>query len=127
MKQQKKAHVVKKEDLYGTWINEDHDDTAEPAKWDFNPDGTWAIYRTTTDKEPMWPIEYNITDKWTDDMGNVWYKFTWEDNWGADGYGLSIVSDSGTILEVAISLTEYPTEIDRNTTFIKYSGILYHQ
>lgn len=108
--------------MYGTWSNKDHDGTAEPSKYDFNLDGTWAIYRTTTDKEPSGFGEYSITEKWTDDMGNVWYKTTWKGALDSESkYGLTRVSDSGTILEAAFSVTKYPTEINRNTTFLAYS------
>ena len=124
----KKAHVVKKEELYGTWINEEHDDTVEPAKWDFNPDGTWAIYPTTTKKEPTANGIYTITEKWTDDFKNIWYEITWEEtNMVTDGYGLIRIDSIGTNLEVALSRTEYPTVIDRNKTFMEYSGTLYRQ
>ena len=120
----KKAYVAKEnEELYGIWINKKYDVTGELAKRDYNPDGTWAHYLTTTKKEPEDEGIYTITEKWTDDMGNVWYKLTWEDTgWGRSGYGLIRIGDSGTTLEAAYSWTEYPTELDR--THYLYYGVL---
>ena len=77
----------KKEELHGTWINEEYKGSTPPfGKLVHNPDGTWEQFRK---EEAPWEPDveklesewisadyatYTIEDKWTDSDGNVWYK-----------------------------------------------------
>lgn len=72
--------LVGAEELYGTWKNEDYN-TTDPtsvryAKLVFNQDSTVSSYLSTTTKTTLWMGSYEITKKWTDTDGNIFYKFS---------------------------------------------------
>jgi hypothetical protein len=122
------AYVPKEnEELYGTWVNEEYNSSTAHARWDYNSDGTWASY-SWVPAEPTWKGKYSITGKWTDKSGDVWYKITWvNEGWGTSGYGLIRIGDSGSTMESAYHMNEYPTKIDSTQSFWQYGGIHYRK
>jgi hypothetical protein len=93
-----KTYVVKEnEELYGTW----EDMTFENFRWLEGQDV--GVYSGA----------YNVTDKWTDSKGNVWYRVHWKTSlW--EHYGLFKVSNSGNKCEFVTDPIEYgyPKKID---------------
>jgi hypothetical protein len=70
----KKTYVAKEnEELYGTWVNEDYNSNSKYAIFEWKADGTFIVYRKTTEDLPWEDGTYTITDKWTDSNGDVWY------------------------------------------------------
>ena len=124
-----KAYVAKEnEELYDTWVNEDYNSSSRHAIHEYKSDGTWIVYQKTTDEIPYEDGTYTITEKWTDRYGDVCYKITWKAPlFGSSGYGLNCISDSGSIMESANSLSDYPIQIDRTKGFPTYLGIHYRK
>ena len=125
----KKAYVAKEnEELYGTWVNEEYNNSPRSAIWEYKADGTWVIYRKTTDKISYEDGTYTITDKWTEGNGDVCYKIIWKTDYLArSGYELRCISNSGSTMEAANSDSDYPTRIDRTKGSWQYFGIHYRK
>ena len=119
------------EELYGTWINPDYDETFNDGKIIHEPDGVLRAYDSATSKKDAWNAKYTITDRWVDVEGNIWYKWLLtEAKRGAisdtDEYCcLSKISDSGRVQERSISSYDYPTEIKPDS--FKYDYRIYYR
>jgi len=108
----KKAYVSKdNEELYGTWINMDYKTGDPPQKLTFKPDGTIASSIYAESRVLMWDTKLQITDKWKDSEGNIWYKGHWVANSGEEGYSLYKISNSGKTFEFIFDNNECPTKI----------------
>jgi hypothetical protein len=120
------------EELFGTWKNEDYN-TTDPAsdryaKLVFNQDGTVSSYLSTTTKTMRWMGSYEITKKWTDTDGNIFYKFssTMKGTYSSDQFYWTVrISNSGKTLEYAFSSSDYPNEKELKKAY--YYGILDHE
>ena len=133
---EKKAYVAKEnEELYGTWINEDYNNTTgiirHYAKEIRNPDGTFALYLNEFDTKPYMIGKSIITDSWTDSEGNIWFKEEYYIGAYFEGkkvseYRLTKISNSGRTLEGVdnAAIAGYPTEIDPTNSWYH---ILYRQ
>ncbi|MGD0726410.1 MAG: hypothetical protein ABSB63_12710 [Spirochaetia bacterium] len=105
------------EEVYGTWINK----SISPQKEVDTPDG-WKQYGLISDPNPESEGTGQITSKWTDSEGNVWYKtlgtVTAGNYKGSKFQTLTKLSKSGTVKEsVSLTVEEfdssgYPTKID---------------
>jgi hypothetical protein len=111
----KKAYVVKEdEELFGTWINPDYNNTGHCAKYVFHHNGKVEYYSATTDRAADHG-EFVITNKWADVKGNICYTMIEEfPFWGTGriNYILAKISNSGKTLEFTWTHSDYPTEID---------------
>jgi hypothetical protein len=117
----KNAYVAtENEELYGTWVNPEYDDTAggQPGRMVIK-NGTYEIFALTNITRWLIRGEYTITNKWTDSEGNVWYNYKVTKLWYQTGvtrtdplYGLAKISDSGRTLERAYSGINYPQELN---------------
>jgi hypothetical protein len=58
------------EEIYGTWVSE----KSSPQKLVMMPNGTWEEYLYQADLTPAYKGIYEVTEKWVDAEGNVWYK-----------------------------------------------------
>jgi hypothetical protein len=120
---------TEKEELYGSWVNKEFDGEKiyqTHSRWDFNSDETWASYVDISSKSPKWKGPYSITDKWLNNNGDVWYKMTWKNEIsGTNGFGLILISNSGSTFEAAYSQSRYPEKINRDSVFWWYTGVLY--
>ena len=129
----------KKEELFGTWINDEYKGSTAPHGINvYNPDGTYEVGR----KEPaswekdveiseggwhMWVYgTYTIADKWTTADGNVWYKVQYNFYDLDKVYTLMKISDSNNTLEIIVSGIDYPEEIDHDADPYHYR-IYYRQ
>lgn len=66
-------HALMEEKICGCWINKDYDQNEKHARWDINPDGTFACYSNLSSESPCWKGSYMISKKWTDIEGKVWF------------------------------------------------------
>jgi len=125
----KNAYVAKEnEELFGTWVNEEYNNSTRSAIWEFKADGTWVMYRKTTDEISYEDGTYTITNKWTESNGDVCYKIIWKTDYLArSGYELRCISNSGSSMEAASSSSDYPTQIDRTKGSWGYPGIHYRK
>ena len=133
----------KKEELHGTWINEEYKGSTHPFEIQvFHPDGTFDFYET--EKAP-WETEvevleggwihsvmftYTIEDKWIDFDGNVWYKVETVQGGIKEKvqrlYLLMRISDSNRVLEYMVNrLGEYHEEIDPSD--VPYTYRIYYR
>jgi hypothetical protein len=74
----------------------------------------------------MGPFE--ITEKWTDTDGNIWYKLssTLKGAYSTEPFYWTVrISNSGKTLEYALSSSDYPNEKDLKNSY--YYGILDHE
>ena len=106
------------EELFGTWVNMDYQEgeglTHAPQKLIIKL-GESELYSSVNDSAPMWTEEINISNKWTDAKGNIWYKYRWKAGGFGSGFNLAKISGSGKTLEYIWSDWEYPKELDVNS------------
>jgi len=111
-----------KEELFGTWVNMDYQEsghtTHSPQKLIVKL-GESGLYSSANDNEPMWTEEIEISHKWTDAKGNIWYKHRWKAGGFGSGFTLSKISDSGKTLEYIYSQWEYPKKLDISSEYYR--------
>ncbi len=107
------------EELYGTWQNE----VMGVKKVAIAADG-YRIYSLATDAEPVSAGTLEITAKWTDSKGTLWYKVYQTVTAGTGGFKgaksqvLYQVGKSGTVLEMIdtpvseFDPSAFPTKLD---------------
>jgi hypothetical protein len=126
--------LVGAEELYGIWKNEDYNKadtewgTTRFAKLVFNQEGTLAIYNNTTTKTKSLMGPFEITEKWTDTDGNIWYKLSTSLKGASSAepyYWTVSISNSGKTLEYGFSGSDYPNEKDLKNAY--YHGFLDHE
>lgn len=114
------------EELYGTWVNEKNNaDVFHGQKVVVTAAGM-DIYSKASDPAPGMVVSWDITSKWTDSEGNVWYK-TYGTSIGgvykgANWQALEKISGSGTVWERAANYLDlgrfnpafYPKTVDPN-------------
>jgi hypothetical protein len=110
--------ATENEELFGTWVNMDYQEgeglTHAPQKLIIKL-GESELYSSVNDSAPMWTEEINISNKWTDAKGNIWYKYRWKAGGLGSGFNLAKISQSGKTLEYIWSDWEYPKELDVNS------------
>ena len=112
------------EELFGTWANEKNlADVFHGQKVIVSADGM-KIFCKVSDPDPRMIVTWEITGKWKDSEGNVWYKTLGTSTGGiyqgAKWQSLEKISKSGTVWERASILLEtgrfnpafYPKTID---------------
>ena len=109
------------EEFYGTWVNMDYFGST-PQKIIYRPVGTFSYFRNANSEAPDNGGRYLITGKWSDSMGNLFYKSNWVGDWGEEAYQISKISNSGKTLEFVLSYDEPPRNIDPdNIWYRKYT------
>ena len=103
--------VTDNEELFVTWINMDYTGGWPPQMIIFKP-GEFDCYSSVNDEKPMWTAEYHISQKWTDAVGNIWYKHRYKAGAMGSGFELCKISDSGKTLEFIFSQWGYPDKLD---------------
>ena len=127
----------KKEELYGTWINEDIKGATPPTAIQvYKPDGTFQYFRL---EAKSWEQEvekneegwihcysgpYEIIEKWTDEEGNVWYKIEIHLSPIDKYFALIKINGSSNILEYDLRRIEFAEDINPNASTY---GIYYRQ
>ena len=132
----------KKEELYGTWINEEYKGNTPPfEKYIITPDGKMEFFKTEVAPwEPEIEVSegewmacdfhtYTIEDKWVDSDGNVWYKVAAQvggyEKIESTAYLLMKISDSNTVLEYMVGRIDYHEGLD--PTAVKYVYRIYYR
>ena len=131
----------KKEEMYGTWINEDYKGNTPPfEKFIITSDGKMEFFKTEvapwepeielSDGEWM-PCDFHIftiDDKWSDSDGNIWYKVAARvggyEKIATNAYLLMKVSDSNNVLEYMVGRLGYHEELDSSA--VKYTYRIYY-
>ena len=113
------------EELYGTWTNESYSGLI--SEKDYTPQktvtarGTYSDYRMLTDHGPGFMGKEEVTSKWKDSEGNIWYKINMSGSTGDSTFkwqSLQKLSKSATVREFAtiqvgaFSPTNFPTKVD---------------
>lgn len=113
------------EELYGTWINESYSGviskgTYTPQKTVAAP-GTYSDYRMLTDHGPGFAGKEEVTSKWRDSEGNIWYKINMSSSNGDNTYkwqSLQKISKAAAVREFVVvevvnfSPSSYPTTVE---------------
>ena len=121
----KMAYISKEYEIYGTWVNPDANPVLQRGKIVIHPNGKMEWYHIITSTS-FTTVEIVITNKWIDSTGDIWYTFILD--WGElyspyYDYFLCKISDSGKTLELVVSNSDYPKEIDPSAEY----HILYRQ
>jgi hypothetical protein len=119
------------EELFGTWANEKNlADVFHGQKVIVTADGM-KVFCRVSDPDPRMIVSWDITGKWTDSEGNVWYKTlgisTGGIYQGARWQSLEKISKSGTVWERATICLEtggfnpafYPKTIDQKGVYYR--------
>jgi beta-lactamase regulating signal transducer with metallopeptidase domain len=93
----------------GTWINEEYNSYAFPARWEMHRDGSFDGYNRISDTGKKYTGHYAIVDKWTDSEGNGPI-----DELHISAYELDKFSESGKVWEYMGDKFAFPTEIDES-------------
>jgi len=111
---EEKAYVPKdNEELYGTWVNMDYKTADPPQKLTYKSDGTIYSSIYAESRMLLWKTKFQITAKWKDSEGNIWYKGHWVVvDTGQEGYSLYKISNSGKTCEYIFAHNECPTKVD---------------
>ena len=131
------AGRAKKEELHGTWINEEYKGSNIPmAIQIYKPDGTFQYLRLAAlsweedveRTEEGWikgyEGPYEIIEKWTDEGGSVWYKTENHVTETDKHFVLIKINGSGSVLEYVWRQIEFAEGIDPNAATY---GIFYRQ
>jgi hypothetical protein len=126
----RKAYVAQdSEELYGVWVNDRYLGTwgMEMQKIEYKPNGVFYDYKRIDDTNPRWEYEYEIEEKWTDAVGDVWYKTVRTNsilNYSANV--LCKITDGGKTLELCFYTGHMPIEIHPTSPLYTY-WIYYRQ
>jgi hypothetical protein len=113
------------EELYGTWTNDSYSGVISegaytPQKTVAAP-GTYSDYRMVTDNGPGFTGKEEVTSKWSDADGNIWYKVNMSGSTGDNTFkwqSLQKLSKGVSVRELvvvevaAFSPASYPTKVD---------------
>ena len=122
----KMAYASKDYEIYGTWFNPDYVVKGREAVFVFNPNNLFESYDTLEKEKLRYRCWYDITGKWIDRKGNIWYTLICILNDRSWNYYLAKISNSGKTLELMSSASDYPKEINPNNIGGVYK-ILYRQ
>jgi len=118
----KMTYKSKDYEIYGTWVNPNAKPVIQFGKMVFNIDGVSESYNTIESTTSM-NKKFVITNKWVESKGVIIYTLIFDMGTEIELiYGLAKISDSGKTLELSISKSDYPKEIDPKYTeyFIGY-------
>ena len=98
------------EELAGTtWINEEY---LSNVKVVVTHDNKWETYFSMSAEEPTWVETYEITDTWYRG-GDLWFRYTSvEKVSNKKWFGLSRISEAGSVWESCFRGSGYPTALD---------------
>ena len=110
------AYISKEYEIYGTWVNPDAKPVLQHGKYVIHPNGKMEVYDTIT-SIPFFPVEFDITNKWIDSTGDIWYTLILDvGEISGRRYVLAKISDPGKTLELSQTNSDYLKEIDPKYT-----------
>jgi len=95
-----------------TWSNIRYFDGNFPQKIEFNYDGTYATYKYFNYLDIFSRGTYQITKKWSDSEGYIWYKIIMQDLKKGKRYELARVHKNGRKLEFISKKDNYPSKLN---------------
>ncbi len=98
--------------IYGLWSNRGYYSNDFPEKIEFNYDGTYATYKHFIDVDIDSRGTYQITKKWSDSNGNIWYEIIITDLKVGKKYQLTRVDKKGRKLEFSSNKYNFPSKLD---------------
>ena len=98
--------------INGLWSNRGYNDHRLPQKIEFNYDGTYATYTYLIDVDTNSRGTYQITKKWFDSKGNIWYKIIITDLKIGKIYQLTRVDKKGRKVEFNSGKYGFPSKLD---------------
>ena len=98
-----------------TWFNLKHVEGKFPQKIMFHYDGTYATYKEMVSSNTLSRGTFQVTKKWSDSNGDIWYKIIKEDSIKGKQFQLTKVSQNGRKLEFVCSKDNFPNEINSNS------------
>ena len=100
------------EEICCTWFNMRIIEGNFPQKIMFHYDGTYATYKEMNSSQALSRGMFQITEKWTDSEGYIWYKIIMNDPRQGKKYKLAKVSQNGRRLEFVCNKNKYPSELN---------------
>ena len=112
-----------------TWSNLRYFDGNFPQKIEFNYDGTYATYKYFNNLDIFSRGTYQITKKWSDSEGYIWYKIIMHDLKKGKRYKLARVDKNGRKLEFICKKDNYPSKLnsDENGYSIYWRATLVYE
>ena len=102
--------------LFNMWSNLNYLDGNFPQKIEFNYDGTYATYKYAGSMDATSRGTYQITKKWSDSKGYIWYQVIISDLVEGKRYQLARVDNKGRKLEFAYNKDSYPSILNSDET-----------
>ena len=99
-----------------TWFNMNYIEGKFPQKIMFHYDGTYATYKEFDSINAITRGTFQITKKWSDSEGFVWYKIIMSDPKKGEKYQLARVSQNGRKLEFICNKNNYPSDLNSTET-----------
>lgn len=99
-----------------TWFNLKHIKGEIPQKIMFHYDGTFATYKKMNSIDALSRGTFQITKKWSDSNGNIWYQIIMNDPRTEKKYKLAKISQNGRALEFVCNPDNFPEKIDSKET-----------
>jgi hypothetical protein len=100
------------DNLFNMWSNLRYLDGNFPQKIEFNYDGTYATYKYSSSMDVTSRGTYQITKKWSDSKGYIWYQIIISDLREGKRYQLARVDKKGRKLEFVYSIDSYPPKLN---------------
>ena len=98
--------------IYGLWSNRGYHSNNLPQKIEFNYDGTYATYKHFIDVDIYSRGTYQITKKWSDSKGYIWYEIIITDLKIGKIYQLTRVDKKGRKLEFNSNKYNFPSKLN---------------
>ncbi len=102
--------------LFSMWSSLRYLDGNLPQKIEFNYDGTYATYKYFDSLAATSRGTYQITNKWSDSKGYVWYQIIVNDPQKGKRYQLARVDKKGRKLEFVCKKDNYPSKLESDDT-----------
>lgn len=108
------ASLSESDEICSTWFNMRYIKGQFPQKIMFHYDGTYATYLKMNSSKAFSRGMFQVTKKWTDSEGYIWYQIIMNDPKQGKKYKLAKVSQNGRKLEFVCNKKEYPSELNVN-------------
>ena len=102
------------DEICRTWSNLRYLGCNLPQKIEYNYDGTFTTYKYFNFLDVLSRGTYQITKKWTDTEGYIWYKIIMNDLKKGKSYQLARVDKDARKLEFICKKDSYPSKLDSN-------------
>jgi len=96
-----------------TWVNKTYVSDEQPQKIIFNYDGTFETYEHKDANDPLLRGIFQVSERWKNSEGVIWYKLKMIDMFGAEHY-LVRISKEGERMEFVHKPDQYPERIEEN-------------